>query len=100
MNKKQDKRIWTRMGRELSALRELMIDIETDPDYQAVMNKVTWGKLLRAQGWIDRLRSESESRMARVLPGCDMHVFYHFDKTAIYTAIDEFRDRVREEGKL
>lgn len=97
-NKTQDKQIWVRMSLDLVALRELIGDILTDPDYQAVMDKITWGKLMQAQGRVDRLRSEAENRMARFLPGEEMHVFYPVDKTAIYAAVAEFRDMIKEEA--
>ena len=96
-NKTQDKQIWVRMSLDLVALRELIGDILTDPDYQAVMDKITWGKLMQAQGRVDRLRSEAENRMARFLPGEEMHVFYPVDKTAIYVAVAEFRAMIKEE---
>lgn len=97
-NKTQDKQIWVRMGHDLVALRELIGDILTDPDYQAVMDKTTWGKLMQAQGRVDRLRSEAENRMARFLPGEEKHVFYPVDKTAIYAAVAEFRTMIKEEA--
>ena len=97
-NKTQDKQIWVRMSLDLVALRELIGDILTDPDYQAVMDKITWGKLMQAQGRVDRIRSEAENRMARFLPGEEMHVFYPVDKTAIYAAVAEFRAMIKEEA--
>ena len=97
--KLEDKRIWTRMGRELVALRELLADIATDPDYQDIMDRKTWDKLLRAQGHIDTVRCEAENRMNRVFPDCTMaHTFYPLDKQEIYAAIEDFRDTVRKEA--
>jgi len=63
--KKQDKRIWERMGRELAALHDLITHICADPEYNAVMACTTWRKLCAAQDRVDAMRSEAENRMAQ-----------------------------------
>lgn len=94
MNDKQQ--IFERMGRELAALRDLIGRIGTDPEYLSVMTCAKWKKLGRAQTHIDELRSEAESRMARVIPGWTTGVFYPRDRRDLEEAIIEFRDKMKE----
>lgn len=96
MNKKRDERIWTRMGRELAALRDLMGHICTDPEYNAVLPCKVLGKMCTAQDHIDKLRSEAENRMAQFIPGWDTDTFYPHDRRDLEAAIEEFRDRMKE----
>lgn len=98
--KMQDKRIWERMGRELTALRELISDILADTEYQDVMDNATWLKLLRAQNHVDIIRSKAESRAERLHSRwiLDNHVFYPVDRTTIWAAIAAFRDSMRKEA--
>lgn len=97
--KMQDRRIWERMGQELTALRELIGDILADPEYQAVMDNATWFKLLRAQNHVDIVRSKAESRAEQFHSRWvrDNHVFYPVGRSAIWAAIAAFRDSMREE---
>lgn len=96
MDKKQDKRIWARMGRELAALRDLIGRIGTDPEYLSVMTCKEWKKLGYAQARIDKLRSEAENRMAQFIPGWNTDTFYPLDRQDLEEAVNEFRDRMKE----
>lgn len=91
-------RIYARMGRELAALSGLIADISTDPEYQAVMTKALLGKLLRARDLVDRVRSDAECRMFRLIPvkELDTSVFYPCDRADIYAAVAEFRAMMEE----
>lgn len=96
MNKKQDKRIWTRMGRELAALCELIDDIIVDLEYNAVMDRKTWDRLDKLVYHLNIVRGEADSRMARFIPDWTGNEFYPQDRQDLEEAIDKFRDRMKE----
>lgn len=92
----QDKRAWERMGRELAALRDMIGNISTDREYQAIMDRRTLDKLRKAQEWVDKVRSDAESRMALFIPDWDTQTFYPHDRQDLNAAISEFRDRMKK----
>lgn len=91
MNKKQDGRIWQRMGQELAALHDLILAISCDSDYCAVMDKKTWDKLDSLADRLDIVRSYAEDRMSKHIPDWTTRTFCPVDRTEIYDAINEFR---------
>lgn len=96
--KMQDRRTWERMGRELTALRDMMGHIITDPEYQAVMDRQTWNKLCIAQSRVDAVRSEAEGRMALYIPDWTTDTFYPRNREKLEAAIEAFRNSMREEA--
>lgn len=95
--KQQDKRIWQRMGRELTALHDLILEISSDPEYNAVMTIGRWRKLNYAQARIDELREDAADRMFMLIPDAKlMDTFYPIDRQNLEIAINEFRDKMKE----
>ena len=93
----KEQQIFKRMGRELAALRDLIGSIITDPEYNAVIPRKAWSKLCSAQSRVDTLRSEAEDRMSRYIPDWTTDTFYPSDRRDLEEAINEFRDKMREE---
>ena len=96
-NKMQDKCIWIRMGRELAALHDLIVDIQCEPDYLAVMDVKTWDKLSKLTWYLDQVRGLAEERMARNVPDWSTRTFYPVDRKDIQAAINEFRQKMKED---
>lgn len=94
--KMQDKRIWQRMGLELAALRELIVEIQCDREYNAVMDVVTWDRLDKLTYHLDVVRSRAEDRMARYVPNWTTRTFYPIDRKDTTAAGDAFRQRIKE----
>lgn len=92
--KKQDLQIWTRMGRELAALHDLIVHIICDPDYNDVMDKRTWGRLNGLTYHLDTVRSRAEDRMARYVPDWSTRTFYPRDRGDLEAAIQDFRQKM------
>lgn len=90
------KRVFYRMGRELTALRELLGNILCDTEYQSVMPKVEWCRISQMIDRLSKLRNDAENRMVRTIPDCDVHAFYPHDRDDLYEAIDKFRSSMRE----
>ena len=95
--KKQDKRIWERMGRELAALHDLILAIQCDPEYQAVMDRKTWDRLDKLTYHLDVVRGPAENRMAKYVPDWSTRTFYPVDRDAMNAAIAEFRQKMKAE---
>lgn len=95
--KKEDKRIWERMGRELAALHDLILYIIVDPDYQGVMDRKTWDRLNKLEYYLNIVRGDAENRMARFIPDWTTQTFYPVDRTNLNAAIKAFRDKMKED---
>ena len=95
LSKIQDKCIWECMGRELAALRTLIGEIQTDPDYQAAMDCKSWDRLGKMVYYLDNVRSWAENRMARAIPDWSTQTFYPIDRKEINTAVLEFRKKMK-----
>lgn len=93
--KQQDKRIWERMGREPTALHDLIGWIGTDPEHLSVMACMEWGKRGYAQARIDNLRSIAENRMAKYVPDWTADTFHPLDRQDLEETVNEFCDRMK-----
>ena len=94
--KMRDKLIWERMALELAALHELIGKIQTDPDYQAVMDCQAWDRLGKMGYYLDNVRSWAERRMARHTPDWDTQTFYPHDSDDLESAVVAFRNSIKE----
>lgn len=92
----RDKLIWERMALELAALHELIGKIQTDPDYQAVMDCQAWDRLGKMVYYLDSVRSRAERRMAQHIPDWDTQTFYPHDSDNLESAVVSFRNSVKE----
>lgn len=99
LSKMQDRQIWERLGRELAALHELIGKVQTDPDYQAVMDCKAWDRLGKMIYYLDNVRSWAENRMARYIPDWTPQIFYPRDREDLEAAIMAFRNSMKEESR-
>ncbi|WP_251319701.1 hypothetical protein [Flintibacter muris] len=94
--KMRDKLIWERMALEMAALHELIGKIQTDPDYQAVMDCQAWDRLGKMVYYLNNVRSWAERRMARHISDWNTQTFYPHDSGNLESAVAAFRNSVKE----
>ena len=54
--KAKDPQIWKRLGLELAALHDLIVEIQCDKDYASVMDSKTWDRLYKLTYHLDIVR--------------------------------------------
>ena len=64
--KAKDPQIWKRLGLELAALHDLIVEIQCDKDYASVMDSKTWDRLYKLTYHLYIVRSCAEERMGRI----------------------------------
>lgn len=96
INMKKDKRIWKRMGRELAALHDLIVEIQCDPEYQMVMDRKTWDKLHKLTYYLNIVRAGAENRMAKYVPDWwTVSTFFPIDNKGAEAAVKPFRQKAK-----
>lgn len=90
-------RIFTRMGRELAALHDLLCDIICDREYQSVTTQLDFGKMNKMFATLDSVRSDCESRMFRMTQESSSDIFYPHERDDLRSAISEFRNSMSKE---
>lgn len=74
--KEQDKRVWKRMGFELAILDGWISAIQSDPDYNEVVDRKTWERWCEITSRLDTIRTRCESRMATKVNDWSSEIFY------------------------
>ena len=92
--KAKDRRLWEDLGWELASLRELILRICVDHDYQDIMDSRKWDKMGKLLFFLDAVRSSAESRMAKFIPDWDTDIFYPRDHITGNIAVKIFRDQM------
>ena len=95
--KAKDPQIWKRLGLELAALHDLIVEIQCDKDYASVMDSKTWDRLYKLTYHLDIVRSCAEERMAKNLPDWSTRTFYPVDRSRTTVAGEAFREEIKRE---
>ena len=67
--KAKDPQIWKRLGLELAALHDLIVEIQCDKDYASVMDSKTWDRLYKLTYHLDIVRSYPVDRSRTTVAG-------------------------------
>ena len=95
--KAKDPQIWKRLGLELAALHDLIVEIQCDKDYASVMDSKTWDRLYKLTYHLDIVRSCAEERMAKNLLDWSTRTFYPVDRSRTTVAGEAFREEIKRE---
>ena len=95
--KAKDPQIWKRLGLELAALHDLIVEIQCDKDYASVMDSKTWDRLYKLTYHLDIVRSCAEERMAKNLSDWSTRTFYPVDRSRTTVAGEAFREEIKRE---
>lgn len=74
----QDKRIWNRLGFELTVLCDLLVEMRVDMDYQGILPQNMFTPLDQAADKLRFMRAKAEDRMWNMTPFHALHVFYPY----------------------
>lgn len=66
--KAKDPQIWKRLGLELAALHDLIVEIQCDKDYASVMDSKTWDRLYKLTYHLDIVRSGTPCALVMASP--------------------------------
>ena len=97
----QNEEIWWRMGAELSFVRQLLIKIQCDREYQGIATGTIFGPLEQLEHRVDRVQDNMERRMFTKTDFGNITAFYPPRESleVIEEAVEQTRKELSTLGK-